>query len=464
MGIQLVAVHHADHGISAVEAIAQGVPGLGRRLVEQTPGVDGALVVSTCNRVEAYVQSDLPLEVVADAVRRDLSRSPGAPEEIPLTQLADADAIDHLFHVTSGLDSMVVGDREVASQVRRALLGARQARTASGVLTSVVEQALRTARLVTQRTRLATRGRSVVSVALDLLRRDWGTTRVLIVGTGAYAGAVVADLGERGCGDLTVFSHSGRAESFAGSHPGVRASARALADELVDADVVITCRGSGVPAVMADEVRRAVAARHADEVRRHRELVLVDLAVGRDIERACASLPGVLLLDLETISRHVPDAAQRDVDRAEDLVRTGVAEALARLRGREMDPAVIALRDTVHDMVADEVDRLPLGRDLTRDEAAHALRRLAARLVHVPSVRARKAAVEGRSEAYLSALSELWGLEPGTRPVLGNLEVEPRPTREAVPPETLDDDSCPVTGLRLDDLGGVDDLPRREAM
>ncbi|WP_342372131.1 glutamyl-tRNA reductase [Propioniciclava soli] len=460
MGIQLVAVHHADHGLGAVEAIAQGVPGLGRRLVEATPGIAGALVLSTCNRVEVYLQSDLPLAAVAEAVRRDLTSGPDAPADVALLELADADAIDHLFHVTAGLDSMVVGDREVAAQVRRALLEARTARTASGLLVSVVEQALRTARLVTQRTRLATRGRSVVSVALDLVPRAWQASRVLIVGTGAYAGAVVADLAERGCRDVAVFSHSGRAEAFARSHPGVRAVADPLSGAMVDADVVVACRGSGVPAVLAEEVREAVAARD------HRELVLVDLAVGRDVELACADLPGALLLDLETISRHVPDAAHRDVIRARELVRTGVAEALARLRGREMDPAVIALRDTVHDMVADEIDRLPLERGLTREEAAHALRRLAARLVHVPSVRARKAAVEGRSEEYLWALSELWGLEAPTRPVLGNLELD-GPAQESarmVAPDTLDEDSCPVTGLRVDDLGGVEEAPRREAM
>ncbi|MDN5572142.1 MAG: glutamyl-tRNA reductase, partial [Propionibacteriaceae bacterium] len=411
----------------------------------------------TCNRVVVFLESELTADAAAEAVRADLFSGPDAPAALPLLRLADAEAIDHLFHVTAGLDSMVVGDREVASQVRRALVEARTARTASGLLVSVMEQALRTARLVTQRTRLAARGRSVVSVALDLLDRRWEATRVLIVGTGAYAGAVVADLAERGRGDVVVFSQSGRAESFAATHPGVRASGRSLAEELVDADVVVTCRGSGVPAVVVDELRGAITRRD------DRELVLVDLAVGRDIERACADLPGVQLLDLEEISRHVPEAARRDVDRAEDLVGVGVAEALARLRGREMDPAVIALRDTVHDMVADEIDRLPLGRALTRDEAAHALRRLAARVVHVPSVRARKAAVEGRSEEYLTALSELWGLEPGTRPRFGNLELDP-PRREAVPPETLDGDSCPVTGLRLDDLGAGGEIPRREAM
>lgn len=453
MGIQLVAIHHSDHGIGAVESIAPGVPGLAGRLLDRVPDAVGAFVLATCNRVEVYADSPGDAARLAEAVRADLAAAPGAPapRDIPLTVLDDADAIDHLFRVTAGLDSMVVGDREVAAQVRRAVQEAQAAGTTSGLLVAVAEQALRTARLVARRTRLTTRGRSVVSVALDLLRRDWPATRVLIVGTGSYAGAVVADLAERGARSLRVHSSTGRAASFAARHPRVTASERPLADELAGADVVVTCRGTGVPVLAAPEVARATAGRRDP-------LVLVDLALTRDIDPACADLDSVLLLDLATVSRHVPDASRRDLERAEDLVRTGVAEALARLRSREMDPAVIALRDTVLGMVADEIDRLPQGRPLTREETAHALRRLAARVVHVPSVRAHRAAVEGRTDAYLSALSELWGLEPGIRPVLA--QPEPGVPVE-VSPDNLDQGSCPVVGLGVADLRTEE---RREAM
>lgn len=452
VGIQLIAVHHSDHGIGAVEAIAQGVPGLAGRLLERTPDAAGALVLATCNRVEVYVDSSVDAATLAEAVRTDLSAAPGAPspDGIPLTVLADAHAIDHLFRVTAGLDSMVVGDREVAAQVRRAVHEAQAAGSASGLLVAVAEQALRTARLVAQRTRLATRGRSVVSVALDLLRRDWPATRVLVVGAGAYAGAVVADLAERGHRSLTVHSSSGRAAVFAGRHPGVAASDRPLVDELAEADVVITCRGSGIPVLTAADVARATSDRHE-------QLVLVDLAITRDVEPACADLDGVLLLDLETVSRHVPDASRRDVERAQDLVRTGVAEALARLRSRAMDPAVVALRDTMQDMVADEVDRLPVGRPHPRGGRARA----------APAGRAARARAErpgapgggrGQDGRLPHGPVGTVGLEPGTRPVLGNLEIT---APVEVSAAELDEGSCPVTGLSVEDLGGAE---RREAI
>lgn len=457
MSLHLISVHHAEHGLAAVEAVTPSVAGLGRRLLSDE-AVRGAVVLSTCNRVEVYVDADEPAAQVAERVRAAIGD--GEPHSGPLAVREDADALRHLFDVGAGLDSMVVGEREIAGQLRRALKAAQREGTASGLLTETIEQALRTSRKVAHLTRLATTGRSVVAVGLDMIEREWASTHVLIIGTGAYAGAVVAALRERGCPCITVHSASGRAEAFAASHPGTHPATGSLAQALAHADVVLSCRGLGRPLLTADLLAQATVGRSTP-------LAVLDLAVARDVEPAAAELPGVLLVDLPTIQRHVPDASRREVGRARSLVDAGVKDLVSRLKGREMDPAVVALRDTVNAMVADEVARLPQGRPVTGEEAAHALRRLAARLVHVPSVRARKAAQEGRADEYLSALSELWGIEPEVHPVLANLElVEPgqgdrHAVDAAVPPDTLDCDTCPITGLRLSDLGA---RPKLEAM
>lgn len=440
MALHLFAVHHAEHGLGAVEAVTPAVPGLGRRLTEGADDVRGAVVLATCNRVEVYVDADAPAPRVAAGVRRALAEGLDADAPIPLSQRGDADAVQHLFDVGAGLDSMVVGEREIAGQLRRALREAHDEGTSTGLLTETIEQALRTSRKVSHLTRLSATGRSVVSVGLDLLRRDWASTRVLLLGTGAYAGAVVADLQARGCTRVAVHSASGRAAAFAATHPGVVEAPATLVDAVGAADVVVACRGTGQPALTTCDVARAVQGRTD-------ELAVVDLAVTRDVEPGVGALERVLLLDLATIQRHVPEAAVREVGRARTLVDEGVRDLVTRLKGRQMDPAVVALRDTVNGMVADEVARLPQGRPISADEAAHALRRLAARLVHVPSVRARKAAEEGRAEVYLNALSELWGITPDV--ALDAAAPEP----DAVSPETLDCETCPITGLRLDDLG-----------
>ena len=454
MALHLISIHHAEHGLGAVEAVGPAVPGLGQRIVEGSHAVRGAVVLATCNRVEVYVDADASTPHVAEAVRRAINLALDDWAEIPVSLREDADALQHLVDVGAGLDSMVVGEREIAGQLRLALRAAHREGTSTGMLTETIEQALRTSRKVSHLTRLAATGRSVVAVGLDMLRRTWVDTRVLLLGTGAYAGAVVADLNARGCRSIAVHSSSGRAASFVASHPGTREADTDLLAAGAGAAGGVAGRGGGARILTASDVAAVMEERSGG-------LALVDLAVARDIEAEAGRVPGVQLVDLSLIQRHVPDASRREVARARDLVDEGVRDLVTRLKGRQMDPAVVALRDTVNEMVADEVARLPQGRPLTGDEAAHALRRLAARLVHVPSVRARKAAQEGRADEYLTALSELWGIEPEVRPALHNLEIDFEPTPEAVQPDTLDCDTCPITGLRLSDLG---DAPRLEAM
>lgn len=455
--------------------MAQATPGLARRLVDCSDAVSGAVVLSTCNRVEIYLDADRGDARKLDAQVRQCIAD-GAPDaadpgwlRLPLRVRDHTEVLWHLFGVGAGLDSMVLGEREIAGQLRRALRQATVEKTATYLLTESIEQALRTSRKVAHLTGLAATGRSVVSVGLDMLRRDLSADRVLLLGTGAYAGAVVSALEARGCRRTVVHSASGRASAFAASR-GVTPLDGPLAPALVDADVVVTCRGIGTPLLTVPVVRRAMEARDG------RPLAIVDLALSRDVAPGVGDLDGVTLIDLALVQRHVPDASAREVGRAQELVASGVNDLVVKLKGRQMDPAVVALRDTVAGMVEDELARLPQGRPVTGDEAAHALRRLAARLIHVPSVRARKAAEEGREDAYLAALNELYGIEAdlGRVPVTGApgrrglavagprpVEVDRDPRDEVISPDTLDDDSCPVTGMDLTDLG---DVRRREAM
>lgn len=455
MGLHLYSIHHSDHGLDAVERVSGAVPGLAKRLVASNENIRGAVVLSTCNRLEVYLDTDAAEHPgVARAVRDAIADGvPHAdPDSIPLRARHASAVLWHLFEVGAGLDSVVVGEREIAGQLRRALKTSRREGTATYLLTESIEQALRTSRRVAHLTGLASNGRSLVSVGLDQVPRDWVASRVLLLGTGAYAGAVVAALMGRGCVDISVHSSSGRAESFARSH-GVAAVTGPLAPALADADVVVTCRGVGTPILTVAGVAGAVTGRG------RRVLDIIDLALARDTEEGVARLPGVRLVDLAAVQRHVPDASAAEVSRAERLVAEGIEDLIAKLRGRQLDPAVIALRDNVTAMVADEVARLPQGRPIAPDEAAHALRRLAARLIHEPTIRARRAGEEGRGEAYLVALSELYGIEAG----LGYPGSTPAPV--VLDPDTLDEARCPVVGFDLTDLDDGRDFARHlEAM
>lgn len=349
---------------------------------------------------------------------------------------------------------MVIGDREIAGQLRRALKTATAQGTATPLLTTLVQHALRCSRQVSTATTLASRGRSVVSVALDLAPTGCpASAQVLLVGTGSYAGATVHALRQRGYRSIEVFSRSGRANGFASSH------ALGVADDLSvalrRADLVVCCSGTGSPLITKDLVSEAMTHRNG--------LAVIDLALRHDVEPTVGALPGVQLLGLGDISPRVGAMTEDHVDAAHAIVNQGIAELTASLLGRQLDPAVIALRDLVADMVDDEITRLPTG-TVDSEDAAHALRRLAARLVHVPTVRARRAAEEGRGDDYLSALNELFDVEvTPSAPLL--------PTGPLLDPGTLDCDTCPATGLRLADLDSspdtrttAPDRPRLEAL
>ncbi|WP_241236892.1 glutamyl-tRNA reductase [Georgenia faecalis] len=432
----LLSANHHDLDLADIERLSTGAPEVGRQVVAASPAVAGAVTLATCNRFEVYLDVDGDLAEAARAAGDVVARASGvsADEVAARMRVEHGDAaVRHLFDVACGLDSVVVGEREITGQVRRALSQARTEGTTSPLLERTLQHATRTSRQVAVATDLARAGRSVVSVALDLAgarvggldceredtpwpadehtgpipRARWSGRRVLLVGTGSYAGAALAALRERGATDVLVWSASGRAEGFAASH-GVATAAPDLATALQDADLVVTCRGTGTPvldvATVADGMR-ARAARGGTG-----PLVLIDLALRHDVDPAVAALDGVLLVDLATVRRHAPTATTAEVERARAIVADGIQDLAGAAAERRMDDAVVALRSRAADAVADELAGLPADGSVSAERAARALHRLAARLVHEPTVRAREAGRDGRAEEHLAALEQVLGL------------------------------------------------------
>jgi glutamyl-tRNA reductase len=211
------------------------------------------VVISTCNRFELYLDVDAPLS--GDSVRHAtrhvaelVAHASGVTGDVAarsFTVRTGPEVTEHLFAVASGLDAMVVGEREIAGQVKRSLAVAREQETTSKTLELLFQTASRTSKRVGTDTELGAAGRSVVALALDLAERElppWDGTRAVLIGTGSYAGASVAALRARGCDDIRVYSQSGRAEAFAESH-GVQ-PVGSLVEALADADLVVSCSGA----------------------------------------------------------------------------------------------------------------------------------------------------------------------------------------------------------------------------
>ena len=159
----------------------------------------------------------------------------------------------------------------------------------------------------------------------------------------------------------------------------------------------------------------------------------LDLALVRDVDRAVEAVPGVQVVNLETVQLNVDPKYDGDLATAERLIDAGRTAALTKIRARVVDPAVTSLRETVMHLVEEETDRLP-NRPLTKEDASRALERLAVRLLHIPSARAREAAQLGRTNEYLIAMHELYGIG------------EPLAAHE------VEEGRCPVTGLGMDDV------------
>jgi glutamyl-tRNA reductase len=420
--LSLVASHH-DLDLAVLERLQSDVQAVGREVVAATPAVTGAVVLATCNRFELYLDVDdtahtpRARRAVATAVA---ARSGYAPDAVVehLRPLVGGDASEHLFAVASGLESMVVGEREIAGQVRRALTTARRDGTTTSTLEALFQAASRASRAVEAATGLGSTGRSVVGVALDLAARtlpragadasvpapdaDWTGVRCVLIGTGSYAGASLAALKARGVSDVRVFSPSGRAGRFAAQRGVTALPAGAdLLAEVAQADLVVACSGAagavlGVEALAA--VRRGAP----------RPLTVVDLALRHDVDPDVRSLPGVALVSLQSVAEHAP-AEHAALQHARGVVERAAEDFEADRRVREWDPAVVAERTRVLGGLESALDALP--GSSPDDPHARALRRRARAQLHGPTVAARAAARAGDAAGYARALAELAAVE-----------------------------------------------------
>ncbi|MGP7959192.1 glutamyl-tRNA reductase [Sanguibacter sp. A247] len=361
MNIWSFSASHHDLDLDLLEKLGSVGPGLALDIVAPAPArsaparsvdVHGAVVLTTCNRVEVYVDAS-DAGAAAERVEQVVASATGlGSSEVAsaLTRRSAEDAAQHLLRVAAGLESMVVGEREIAGQVRRAAVRARELGTSTPALDLLFQQASRTSRRVESATGLGAVGRSVVGVGLDLAGLNlppWRQVRAVLVGTGSYAGAAFAALRSRGVVDVRVHSRSGRAEDFAATRGAVAVGAEGLVEAVADADLVVSCSGrvghvldaAGVAAARERATERAEMRAHEPDPL-GRPLVILDLALRRDVEAAVGDVEGVMLLDLATIGAHAPAAGAEPVAHADALVADGLSELARRESRRTIDALV----------------------------------------------------------------------------------------------------------------------------
>jgi glutamyl-tRNA reductase len=379
-----------------------------------------AVAISTCNRMELYLVVGDPVEAESAVLAR-LARQAGIrPTELVdgIYSLRNCDAARHLYRVTSGLDSMVVGEAEVQGQVKRAYEAALGARTTGPLSNKLFRAALATGKRVRSQTAISAGRESVASVAVDLARDvigdDLASRRVLIIGSGETAELTARALADEGV--TTIFVANRRREraiALAQRFGGESVAFDALPAEMERADIVIASTASPHTLLGADEVAVVM------EARAGRPLLLIDLAVPRDIDHDCRPLDGVSLYDVDDLDAQVGRTRQvRRVEarKAEGIVEEEIQTFAGWLGSLEVLPTIAALREhgerLVTQLLAENDGRWEAltPRDRARVEAL--ARAAVNRLLHEPTMRVK--ALEGdQRHARLQLLRELFGLEEG---------------------------------------------------
>jgi glutamyl-tRNA reductase len=412
MNLLVVGISHRTANLPLLESLSVPVgaaPATLGRLVAQ-PYVDEAVVLSTCNRVEIYAAVS-----AFHGGLTDIGTVLAAQAGLPVGELAghlyvhyEMDAVRHAFRVAGGLDSMVVGESQILGQLRDAYNTAIEHGAVGRLLHELMQQALRVGKRVHAETGIDRAGQSVVTAALAAGQQVTGpiTGRpALVIGAGAMGSLAVATLKRTGA-DPVLITNRGfdRAQHLAGLHGAEAVSFDHLAETLRRVDVVVSATASPEPVLHAPLVAAAGG-----------PLLVLDLAMPRDVGAGVGDLPGITLVDLERLSAGTNATLDSEARAAEEIVAAELEAFLGWLRGADVAPTVAALRAKADQVVGAELRRLaqrcPELPDEHRAEVAHTIHRVVQRLLHQPTVRVRQLAAEPGGEAYAQALRELFDLQ-----------------------------------------------------
>ncbi|HET8757156.1 MAG TPA: glutamyl-tRNA reductase [Solirubrobacteraceae bacterium] len=381
------------------------------------PAIGEAVALSTCNRTELYLLVTDPVEAES-AVLALLARRAGIrPTELldGIYALRNCDAARHLYRVASGLESMIIGEAEVQGQVKRAYEAALAARTTGPMTNKLFRAAIATGKRVRTETAISAGRSSVASVAVDAARDaldDLTARHVLLIGAGETAELTAQALHDHGVTTMFIANRRrDRAIALAQQFGGASGSFDALPGELARADIVISSTSSPHALLGAEELATVLNERLG------RPLLLIDLAVPRDIDPACAELPGVTVVDIDglqaQVRRHI-SVRKAEARSAEGIVEEEIQAFAGWLGTLEVMPTVTALRahadDVVAQVLAENEGRWDSLSDRDRKRVEALARAIAKRLLHEPTARV-KGLEASRRHARLQLLRELFGLD-----------------------------------------------------
>jgi glutamyl-tRNA reductase len=443
VSLLVVGLSHKSAPVATLERAVLTGDALSKLLrdVAHADDVAGSLVVSTCNRVEVYAEVD-KFHSGVSWICELLARHAALPlaELTPHLYVHYQDrAVQHLLSVACGLDSMVIGESQILGQVRQALRKAQEQGTLCRSLSDLCSLALRAGKRAHSETGIDRAGASMVSVGLtsaaQRLHGPGGAQAaqpgtgdgsasildglsVLVVGAGSMSSLAVATASRMGAARLVVANRtSARAGRLAATVSATAVDLSRLADAVAAADLVVSCTGAPGHVITTEMVTAALASR----VPAGRPLVLLDLALPRDVDPDAGQLPGVSVIGLETIGGAggvggPGGVAEEDVAAVRRIVAEELAAHMSADRAAKVAPTVVALRAKAAEVVDAELARL-VGRvsgldARARREIAQSMRRIADKLLHAPTVRVKELAGSPGGDSYEAVLRVLFDLDP----------------------------------------------------
>ncbi|HPU14189.1 MAG TPA: glutamyl-tRNA reductase [Aeromicrobium sp.] len=423
MSVLVVGISHRSAPVELLERVVLGSDDaikLSHQVLE-IDSVTESVVVSTCNRLEVFAETDR-FHGSVEEIARLIAERAGLELESLLQQVYvhfDQSAVAHLFRVASGLDSMVVGESQILGQIREALQRAQQESTAGASLNSLFQQALRVGKRGHAETDIDRSAPSLVTAAFEaagpVITAEG--TRFLVAGAGTMSALAVRTLIDRGIEPAQIWVANRTFERGIALVAGYGVGAvrwESLDVELAAADVLVTCTGSAEVVFEAARIAEAVAG--------GRSLTVIDLALPRDVAHEVRDLASVQVVDLEVLGESalgesaLHGSAAEDVQQVREIVDAEVRAFLSARSQAKVTPTVVALRSMATEVVGREIDRLETRlvglAEGQLGEIRAALHRVAEKLIHQPTVRVKDSGDEPENLTYADALAHLFRLDP----------------------------------------------------
>ena len=415
MPLHILGLNHTTAPVEIREQVIYSGDDIARALAElvQLQGIDEAVILSTCNRTEFYLDSDDGgVTALASWLKGDQSLSKDA--EAALFTLNNEEAIRHLFRVACGLDSMVLGEPQILGQLKDAFRQAEQSAAVGSQLSRLFQHTFSVAKKVRTDTKIGSSPVSVAYAAVNLANQffaGFSKHTALLIGAGMTIELVARHLSSKGIGRMFVANRDfDRAQEIASQFDGFALPLSEIEGTLPEADILISSTSSPEPIVTTEQMQSAIRAR------KRRPIFAVDIAVPRDLEAGIGELDDVYLYTIDDLDKVIIEGQSNREAAAVDADRILIEETQRYLsieRSKEVAPIITALRDhgdtLRHEVLEQARRRLAKGAD--QDEVLEFVTAsLLKKFLHQPSVRLREAG-EQSDQAFIDAIRELFGLE-----------------------------------------------------